>query len=238
MHYSIPPEHLHLFWQQIKVGADRHSNSQFSKFILLLSFKDVKLRFKEPSFEACRGRFISHMHNSFDLDRVCLDETWVDIAFEDTPPKPAGRDSSSVTLLRWIDCLKHWASCMRKSDRHALMQEAIYHWCLTAQAGAAQVNLTLGNSLCQVGVVFAQAYNVQKNLFTTLAKDHRLFDDPNFEGLGLNREVLNGWLQASGKVRPKGDDSLLRIHNAFLAKKKRLCETLTGAETANVPTRV
>lgn len=43
------------------------------------------------------------------------------------------------------------------------------------------------------GIVFAQNYNLVKNLFTTSAKDHLLFDDPYLEGLGMGKEVLQAW---------------------------------------------
>lgn len=48
-----------------------------------------------------------------------------------------------------------------------------------------------------------------KNLFTTSAKDHLLFDDPYLEGLGMGKEVLQAWhemnlyIQVSGVV-PSG----------------------------------
>lgn len=36
---------------------------------------------------------------------------------------------------------------MRQSRQRPLTQEAIYHWCLTAQASATQVRLSHGNDL-------------------------------------------------------------------------------------------
>jgi len=127
---------------------------------------------------------------------------------------------------------------MRDTAEHPLIQSQIYQWHLTEQAGTARAELALGNPLRKAGIVFAQAYKVDKDLFTTSAKEHRLFDDPHLEGIAMSREVVDAWYTASRPGCPPPRDPLRQIMAGFQAMKARVYHTLVGAVRSGRSCRV
>jgi hypothetical protein len=99
-----------------------------------------------------------------------------------------------------------------------------YHMSLTRDTGTMRTLLSHSNCLYRGGILFGQAYNLNKNLFSTPIKALRPFQSPHLEGLPLCDKLLQEWYDVSrvGAGHPRRRANLNR---SFLATKRRLHHT-------------
>ncbi len=140
--------------------------------------------FKAGTFRGCRTKFLDYMGMHFDLTQMVRQEAWVDITFEDTPAKPMGRDDRCVTSGGRTACGGGPPAC-------------------ASRVSAARPGLGLGNALYSGGWPSPRRT-------TCIRTCSPGFDAPDLEGLSLNRETLDGWIESSGVMLPSGSDLLRR----------------------------
>ena len=235
LHYHIPAHYLETFWNRILFHIQDEASRDFSMNIfespvLFINAYDLKLQTRQDSFDLCREEFGIFLENTFNWQHWNNNQTWVDVGFEDVPSKGLSSSSSTpLTFLRRRSCLEHWIQHLKHSPDNALLSSQIYNWNLTADAGSARIKFNAGHHLRQGGVIFAQSYNVIKNLFTTSVKDHLPFADPDLEGLGMGKEVLQSWYEMNQTGSGVSSDPLEPLRNGFLAMKRQIHETLLEA---------
>ena len=99
-------------------------------------------------------------------------ETWIDIASEDTPcPQPG---SPGITLIRKTHCLKSWKERFycTKGKTHGVRVED-YRWNMTRDGGGIVVDTTVNNiHRTRDGIAHAKAYNLHKCIFGSAIHRH------------------------------------------------------------------
>lgn len=112
-----------------------------------------------------------------------------------------------------------------------------FNWNLTDQAGSARVETRLSHPLRSGGIAYAQRYNVNKDLFATVAKrDHDLFSEPHLEGMACPPSLLDAWIVAARQGRNAGaattarsKPQIKRLRKAFEAMKHRISHALSSS---------
>jgi hypothetical protein len=108
---------------------------------------------------------------------------------------------------------------MRYSDNKPLVSSEHFDWNLTGQAGSARVETRCSHPLRNGGIAYAQRYNMNKDLFSTAAKqDSALFSEPHLEGLTCPPSLLDAWIVAARQYRSVG----LATSDKSAPKLKRL----------------
>ena len=149
---------------------------------------------------------------------------------EDTPSIP----TSNEIYFRRTACLQHWLTRLRHIQQHPLLANQVYPWNLTWDAATARAALGQRYPLRRGGLVFAQSYNVLKNLITTISKDHMPFGNPRLEGLRMGQEVLQSWHEMIQTGLGKKENFLELLWLAYQKTKRRVHQTLEAARQTTV----
>ncbi|KFY66151.1 hypothetical protein V497_01104 [Pseudogymnoascus sp. VKM F-4516 (FW-969)] len=231
MHHYLPPEYLEDIWRHICRSAQQSDLVKFQGLFIVLSAKNIKLQARSPNFQECRTNIIDHLRRVLDWSKADLSNTWIDVGIEDTA---ASRNS---TFLMKSCCLKPWVDSMKYSNQSPLVAAEHFNWNLTGQAGSARVETRKSNPLRKGGIVYAQRYNVNKDIFSTASKrDHGLFGEPSLEGMSCPPSLLDAWIVAARQYRnaglattSKSSKQLRRIRKVFEAMKYRIRRALDSA---------
>ena len=231
MHHYLPPEYLEEIWRHICRSAQQSDLVKFQGLFIVLSAKNIKLQARSPNFQECRTNIIDHLRRVLDWSKADLSNTWIDVGIEDTA---ASRNS---TFLMKSCCLKPWVDSMKYSNQSPLVAAEHFNWNLTGQAGSAGVETRKSNPLRKGGIVYAQRYNVNKDIFSTASKrDHGLFGEPSLEGMTCPPSLLDAWIVAARQYRnaglattSKSSKQLRRLRKVFEAMKYRIRRALDSA---------
>jgi hypothetical protein len=224
MHHYLPQEYLQAIWHHMTQNTEQPELAMFRGMFIVLSAKNIKLEAKCPTFQECRAKITTHLHQVLDWSRADLSNTWVDVGLEDTAA------SEKCTFLHKSRCLESWVHSMRCSADKPLILSEHFNWNLTGQAGSARVETRRSHPLRKGGIAYAQRYNVNKDLFSTASKrDSGLFGEPNLEGLTCPSSLPDAWIVAARQYRNAGlatslqsAPKLKRLRKVFQAMKSRI----------------
>lgn len=102
-------------------------------------------------------------------------------------------------------CLEAWKESLKHSDSHPLISSKLFNFNLTEQAGSGRVELALAHPLRKQGILYAQRYNINKDIFSTTSKrDRGLFGEPHLEGIACPPSLLDAWIVASRQSKASG----------------------------------
>jgi hypothetical protein len=233
LHYTLPAQYLADIWQSIQRRTSLDEFQHFRNIFLVLSGKDLKLQFKSPTLCSSCQQFSRSMRSKLNWEQLDLQQTWVDVAREDTPTEEG-------TICLW-NCkeLDRWLEELRHKPEAPLSSHRKFNWHLTDQAGSASVELRLSHPLRRGGIIYGQRYNLYKDLFITPEKGASApFANPRIEGIAVPDHLLDVWLtiaritfqNQAGKARND-------LRKAFVASKTRVHQTLLGTRTASFGVR-
>jgi len=200
---------------------------------LVLSGKDLKLQFKSPTLSGSCRQFSRFIRDKLNWEQIDLQQTWVDLAREDTP-----MEEGAICLWN-CDELDRWIEVLRHKPEAPLSSHRKFSWHLTDQAGSASTELRLSHPLRRGGIIYGQRYNLYKDLFITSEKGASTpFANPRMEGVAVPDHLLEIWLTiARIPFQSQGGKARSDLRKAFIASKKRVHQTLLGAQTASFGVR-
>ena len=229
--YVIPEAHLATFSAELVRRANSEPlRPRFGGIFFVIQAHDLKLQTKRPTLAISHDDFVSSLHRYFHFhaDNVMLEESWIDVGFEDTPSTTAG---AAVTLLRKSHCNRHWAdsfACPESQQKR--IKPALYNWGATRDASSINVQLSSRNAMrTRIGIVYNKAYNLHKDVFATPFKGHNLFDHPQLEGLGYGTDLLQRWTDLNSKFGNRHINKRQQIIDTYLQSKARLRTALTSS---------
>lgn len=197
LHY-IPEQYLEGIWPYMGQNTDHPDLQQFRDMFVVLSAKNIKLG-KIVDIRGLPLRITTHLRQILDWPKADLTRTWIDVGVEDT----ALHDSHTFLWRR--RCLEAWTESLKHSDSHPLISSELFNFNLTEQAGSGRVELARAHPLRKQGILYAQRYNINKDIFSTASKgDHGLFGEPHLEGLLVHHPYLMLGLWLLGEVRLPG----------------------------------
>ncbi|KID81132.1 hypothetical protein MGU_11489 [Metarhizium guizhouense ARSEF 977] len=233
MHHYLPQEYLEPIWRHIVIASGSASPdlTMFRDMFIILSAKNIKLEARSSTFQGCRNNTIAHLRKVLDWSKADLSNTWIDVGLEDTAV------SAGETLIWKSRCLQSWISSIKHDVRSPRIASEVFNWNLTDQAGSARVETRLSHPLRSGGIAYAQRYNVNKDLFATVAKrDHDLFSEPHLEGMACPPSLLDAWIVAARQGRNAGaattarsKPQIKRLRKAFEAMKHRISHALSSS---------
>ena len=190
--YDVPKSALRAFWRRIRHRAN--ATEDFREPTLVVSGWNQKLLTQRPNARQTRSDYLEHLDHCFDLHDRNVDpaQAWVDIGVEDVVASPT---SPGITLLWKSPCLHLWKTCFHDPYHQKPRVKVIqYPFMLTRDAGGASVKLDEANYLrAQGGLIYHKAYNLAKDLFSSIIKEHLPFNNPYFEGLPYSQSELLRW---------------------------------------------
>ncbi|KAJ6439190.1 hypothetical protein O9K51_08602 [Purpureocillium lavendulum] len=163
LHY-IPEQYLEGIWQHIGQNTDHPDLQQFRDMFVVLSAKNIKLEARSSTFEDCRSRITTHLRQILDWSKADLTRTWIDVGVEDTA------SHNSHTFLWRRNCLEAWTESLKHSHSHPLISSELFNFNLTEQAGSGRVELARAHPLRKQGILYAQRYNINKDIVGTKAR--------------------------------------------------------------------
>lgn len=193
MHHYLPEENLEAIWTHVSQSAEASDLEMFRGMFIVLSAKNIKLEAKSPTFQGCRRNITAHLHRVLNWSKADLSNTWIDVGIEDIAT------SGNHTFLWKRQCLQDWIYKMKNSDQSPLIASEFFNWTLTDEAGSARVEPRKTLPLHKGGIIYAQRYNINKDLFSTASKrDYGLFGEPHLEGITcppslLDEAEMPGW---------------------------------------------
>ncbi|KAL6405469.1 uncharacterized protein AUP68_11225 [Ilyonectria robusta] len=128
---------------------------KFRGMFIVLSAKNIKLEVKSSTFDVCRTKIMSHLHQVLDWSKADLSNTWIDVGVEDTAT------SDHYTFLWKSLCLKTWVDSMRYNAQKPLISSEHFNWNLTGQSGSARAETRQSHPLRKGGIAccwIAQGY--------------------------------------------------------------------------------
>lgn len=239
MQHYLPHEYLEAVWSHIDRSTASPDLTMFCGMFIVLSAKNIKLETKSFSYQACRSKVMAHLRKVLDWSKADLSNTWIDVGREDTAV------SGGNTFLWKSPCLKSWIGSMKQEPGVPLVSSEIFNWNLTDQAGSARVETRRSHVLHEGGLVYAQRYNVNKDLFFTASKrDCGLFGEPHLEGMTCPPSLLDAWIVAARQDRNAGlatssqsKPQIKRLRQAFEAMKFRIFHALTSSNKTSFGVR-
>lgn len=126
---------------------------------------------------------------------------------------------------------------MKNTAASPLIALEFFNWTLTAQAGSARVETRRTHPLHKGGIVYAQRYNINKDLFHTASeREPGLFSEPDLEGITCPPSLLDAWIVAARQGRSAGvatssqsTPQIKRLRKAFEAMKCRIHHALSSS---------
>lgn len=238
LHY-IPEQYLEGIWHHMGQNTLHPDLQQFRDMFIVLSAKNIKLEAKLSTFEDCRSRITTHLRQTLYWSKADLSRTWIDVGVEDIASQ------NSYTFLWRRRCLETWTESLKHSDSHPLIASELFNFNLTEQAGSGRVELARAHPLRKQGILYAQRYNINKDIFSTASKrDHGLFGEPHLEGITCPPSLLDAWIVASRQSKASGvatstksAPQLRQIRKAFEAVKSRIRTALESPSRTNFGVR-
>ncbi len=227
-HEIVPGNILDQFWRRVLSIIQQHSDTLevFSSPILILDAYNIKLLTKAHDFRTVRAAYQQMLERRFNFDHFDFHQTWVDVGIEDTPD--SGKSGRPTTLLRRMSCLTEWSKQLEG------FRPQFYNWQLTRDSGDIRGGLTAESKLRRGGLMYAQSYNLNKNLFFVPIKNHKPFKHSHLEGLPFSTELMSRCYSAGQQTRNAPRE---QIRNMYLNAKHRVESTLKGAEKFNFGVR-
>ena len=124
-------------------------------------------------------------------------EAWLDLGAEDIP---IDLDlANNITLLHKSPYLEHWQSHFHNPQvRGSWVKVSRFPFMLTRDVGTILVKLNKGNQLYDKGgLTYHKLYNLNKDIFAYLIKEHGLFSNIYLEALGLSKSYMEQWFTAN-----------------------------------------
>lgn len=183
----------------MRQNTDHPDLQQFRDMFVVLSAENTKLEARSSTFEDCRSRITTHLRQILDWPKADLTRTWIDVGVEDTASR------NSHTFLWRKRCLEAWTESLKHRDSHPLISSELFNFNLTEQAGSGRVRLARAHPLRKRGILYAQRYNINKDIFSTASKrDHGLFGESHREGIACPSSLLDAWIVASRQSKASG----------------------------------
>ncbi|PWI64549.1 hypothetical protein PCL_09562 [Purpureocillium lilacinum] len=247
LRYTIPGPYLGAFWRELKERCDQirvpvagggDGFPYFQNPRLHFQVHDTKNVFGRPTAALSLDAFIETVMESLDPTHLDFRSCWVDIGFRDMPsqrPDAEGR-RRPVTLLWKRACMQdfHRQICDASPDmRPEPEYYRSYHMRdvggYASKASGAGANgprpSNPGNPNCtKVGVVHSKAYNCNKELFSVMFSDYKLFGAPSLSALALNDDMVRDLFAAGhGEAEAvSGAPMRERLARAWEANKRHL----------------
>ena len=165
LHYTLPAQYLADIWRSIQRRTLLDELRQFRDIFLVLSGKDLKLQFKSPTLSSSCQHFSRSMRSKLNWEQIDLQQTWVDIACEDTLT-----EEGTICLWNYRE-LDRWLQELRHKPEAPLSSHRKFNWHLTDQAGSAGVELRLSHPLRRGGIIYGQRYNLYKDYLSRQKKE-------------------------------------------------------------------
>jgi hypothetical protein len=178
MHHYLPQQYLEAIWRCMNRKTEESGFVKFHGMFIVVSAKNIKLETRSLTLHESRTKIVTHLQQVLDWSKADLARTWIDVGIEDTAAQ------GSSTFLFKSRCLDRWINSLKYSHQSPLLSSERFNWNLTGQAGSARAEIRRTHPLRKGGIVYAQRYNVNKDLFATAAKRNQgLFGEPQLEGL-------------------------------------------------------
>jgi len=223
--HLVPEEHLAAFWNQIvyRISTGGSRVAKFLNATLIILHYDCKIRFRAESVVKLQKKFLLNFRHMFNEASLPIDglHTWVDFAWEWTPQA----EQRAITFLRKPGCNRHRFHTFGLNHQ----QEFPVH--MFRDAGGARQKTGWRHPMRVGGLAYMQVYQVNKDMFATTAKEHKLFGSPDFEALPLGQELLDDFFAINGSRRSTATAQSIRY--AYAQSKTRAFETLRANRNKN-----
>jgi hypothetical protein len=196
--YSVPHQHLAALWAvlQRRCNEFEHAGTRpFADPVLLLYQHGSKLIFRADTPRAAVRLYMDALEAACDLQHFAAESSYIDLAAEHF-----AASGPPVTLLWKTPCLE------RVRDQLCGLESALdgggggggggtpvswdqYTWALTRDAAAVQYTVKSRSVLFHAGLAHGQAYNVDKNMFSTQLRGFVPFGCEGLTRLGLSEDA-------------------------------------------------
>lgn len=173
-------------WDKVLRNINRRieENPGFQSPILYAITYDCKTRYRETSLSGLQVLNNQLIGDWFWDEEVDFNKSYTDIAFEDVP------EGDGFTLA-------HRACCNRDLFKNlSITKKQEYHWHGTSKANTMRGATGWEATLRDGGLSFIQLYNSNKDLFTTIDKEHKALFTDESRGVGLTDELLKDIFEA------------------------------------------
>jgi hypothetical protein len=234
--YHVPHQHLPALWAalQRRCGEFEHAGARpFADPVLLLYHHGSKLLFRADTPRAALRQYIDALEAAFDL-RHFADSSYIDLATEHF-----AASGPPVTLLWKTACLE------RVRDRLHGLESALggsgtpvswdrYTWCLTRDAAAVQYTAKSRSALFRAGLAHGQAYNIDKNMFSTQIRGFMPFGCEGLTRLGLSDDAGHAH---DGARKTAAALTQAELAGSFMRSARRVAVQLEAARSRSFGVR-
>ena len=219
IHYLLHGRYLKDIWQHMLRTVKRRHLQDFSDMFLIVNGKNLKMSYQDEKFRRCRRSFVEDLCMHLNMEKLNLKQTWVDVGREVVSCDEA------KTFLWKACCLRSWARSFSPKGSSAGVSSAFYHWNMTRDAGSMTVELRAKNPLRRGGIVYAQRYNIVKELWD--AQGTYPFTSKALEGLLVPDSLSHLWQTVGGAPNTWTPRHSWQIYEA---SKERVRHSMMGAE--------
>ncbi|KAI3573948.1 hypothetical protein IWW34DRAFT_671861 [Fusarium oxysporum f. sp. albedinis] len=242
LQYTLPTDDLGPFWSSITQRANSfrvqtkagNSVAYFKNPQLLFQAHDLKNIFATPSLHETMGLVHDTVLSGMDPEQIDLHSCWLDIGMRDyVPDRLRGNDNRTepFTLLWKSDCHQHL---------HRRLSEIAPDTPLLASHFRSFLLRDIGTYHCRIkakgvdtpgcprsrdpAVIRAKAYNCNKELFSVMYSNYRLFGSGYLPLLAFDDDMIKD-LSSSSQSRERGSKTQLSrgaILKAWNANKRHL----------------
>jgi hypothetical protein len=242
LQYTLPTDDLGPFWSSVvqKANAFRvqtktgDSIAYFKNPQLLFQAHDLKNIFATPSLHETMTLVHDTVLSGMDPEQIDLHSCWLDIGMRDyVPDQPRGDDNrvEPFTLLWKSDCHQHLHRRLSEIAPETPLLASHFRSFLLRDIGTYHSRIKAKGAVTpgcprsrEPAVIRAKAYNCNKELFSVMYSNYRLFGSGYLPLLAFDDEMIKD-LSSSSQSRERGSKTQLSrgaIMKAWNANKRHL----------------
>ncbi|KAH6984194.1 hypothetical protein BKA56DRAFT_642522 [Ilyonectria sp. MPI-CAGE-AT-0026] len=242
LQYTLPTDDLAPFWNSIVQKANSfqirtksgESVTHFKNPRLLFQAHDLKNIFATPSLDGTLTLVHDSILAGMDPDQLDLHSYWLDIGTRDYVPDPPRGITSAVepfTVLWKSHCHHHLHKRLSEITPDTPISASHFRSFLLRDIGTYHSRLKATGAVTpgcprsrEPAVIRAKAYNCNKELFSVMYSNYRLFGSGYLPLLAFDNEMIND-LSSSSQNRKRGSKTQLSrgaILKAWNANKRHL----------------
>ncbi|KAG7408967.1 hypothetical protein Forpi1262_v017911 [Fusarium oxysporum f. sp. raphani] len=226
LQYTLPTDDLGPFWSSVvqKANAFRvqtktgDSIAYFKNPQLLFQAHDLKNIFATPSLHETMTLVHDTVLSGMDPEQIDLHSCWLDIGMRDyVPDQPRGDDNrvKPFTLLWKSDCHQHLHRRLSEIAPKTPLLASHFRSFLLRDIGTYHSRIKAKGAVTpgcprsrEPAVIRAKAYNCNKELFSVMYSNYRLFGSGYLPLLAFDDEMIKD-LSSSSQSRERGSKTQL-----------------------------
>jgi hypothetical protein len=242
LQYTLPTDDPAPFWSSIVQKANSFlvqtkggdSVAYFKNPQLLFQAHDLKNTFATPSLQETFSLVHDTILSGMDPEQLDLHSCWLDIGTRDyVPDQPRDRDKTCkpFTLLWKSDCHQYLHETLSEIAPETPLSASHFRSFLLRDIGTYQSRIKATGAVTpgcprshKPAVIRAKAYNCNKELFSVMYSNYRLFGSGYLPLLAFDDEMIDD-LSSSSQSRERGSKTQLSrgaILKAWKANKRHL----------------